>query len=200
MFRTLIAAVLSFIAVAVQAQPVQGDDLIVNGDFVQYIETKDGAGNVLYRQPASWNCTNYPRQNKACVYDYVSGTASILSATVGIGLPARYVWPSNPQWWQTVQVPIAGTYNLTVKVKKVAQATVIAENPGQSVVIKDGLTPLVQAHHSTLPVGVETVLSVPVTFTAPGTHYLYLGLTHRTTSGYGYKYDFNEVKLTYAGY
>lgn len=158
-------------------------------------------GGVLYRQPTEWNCTNYPRFNKACSYNYQTGTASILSASAGTTLASRQAWPVNPQWWQAVQVPIAGTYNLTVKVTKSVQATNTAEAACQAVVVKDGLTPLLSVPHANLQVGVETPLTTTVHFTTAGVHYVYLGLACRTLYGaYGYRYDFNEVTLTYAGY
>jgi hypothetical protein len=194
------ALVMGLVSHTAGAQPEAGDDLMQNGGFDQYIETKDVKGQVLYRQPLAWGCTNYPRINRRCSYNPVAGTAAILSATPGNTVSSRQAYPVNPTWWQTVQVPVAGTYQLTVDVTKMVQASNTQESARQTVLIKDGLTPLLTIPHASLAVGQTRSVTVPVTLTA-GTHYLYVGLGVALQYGaYGYRYDFSKVSLVYAGY
>lgn len=196
----LTAALAIGAAASAWAQPVMGDDLIKNGQFDLFITTNTAAGTVLYRQPADWNCTNYPRYNRACGYDATTGTAIIYSAPAGNTPTSLMSAPANPQWWQAVQVPVAGTYQLTVQVTKGGGTYSTSENVKQAVVIKDGLTVLISEPHANLTPGVTKTLTVPVTLTA-GAHYLYLGTAARTLSGkVGYAYSFSQVKLTYLGY
>jgi hypothetical protein len=178
------ALVMGLVSHTAGAQPEAGDDLMQNGGFDQYIETKDVKGQVLYRQPLAWGCINYPRINRRCSYNPVAGTAAILSATPGNTVSSRQAYPVNPTWWQTVQVPASNTQ----------------ESARQTVLIKDGLTPLLTIPHASLAVGQTRSVTVPVTLTA-GTHYLYVGLGVALQYGaYGYRYDFSKVSLVYAGY
>lgn len=203
--RTLIAAAaIAFSGATAQAQLAPGDDILINGGFDYYTVVMNGnTGGVLYYVPTEIQCQNYPRLNKACGYDHIAGTVSILSAKSGLTQTARMVWPITPSWSKPVWVPVAGVYTFSITITKVRQADVINEPPLLKVVVNDGLTPLLSVPHVDLPVGVPTTRSVTVPLTA-GAHTLYIKLSQNVVptsyGNYGFLYKFNGATLTYAGY
>lgn len=182
------------------AAGVPGDQIISNNQMDSYTVVS-GPG---YKVPDAWKCTNYPAKNRRCGY---TGTKlGLYSTQPGSTVTSVAVSPVNPTWWQTINVPADGTYQLSMRANTYLPNMSASEVSGQALIVKVGTTTIHTQPFQGMPlagVGIHapSVSSSVKVALKSGVNTLSIGLLKPYNPGYygGYWLYVDELSLTYVG-
>jgi|JI6StandDraft_1071083.scaffolds.fasta_scaffold235064_1 hypothetical protein len=180
------------------AEGIVGDQIISNNMMDAYTIVP----GPNYKVPDAWKCTNYPAKNRRCIY---TGTRLGISSSKPGNTPTSLMAsPVNPTWWQTVNVPATGTYQVRLVANTYMPNYSSSEVSGQALIVKVGTNVVLSQPFTGMPTAPIGTHATPVTATAnvqltAGSSLVSIGLLKPANISYygGYTFYIDELSMTY---